>query len=111
MAASAFDWSRPTSLESWGAAIRHIRESLELTLDEVAAKTRISKPYLSNIETARAPGPPSEEKLRRLAKALQLDGKTFLAGADYLRAPESIRKLLAAKERPRRPDGTVDLDR
>ncbi len=40
-----------------------------LTLDVLAEKTGISKPYLSNIETGRAPGPPSEEKLVRIAGA------------------------------------------
>ena len=110
MANPAPQWLRPLSLSSWGATLRRQRESLHLTLDQLAAKTAISKPYLSNIETARAPGPPSEQKLRRLAKALQIDAQSLLAGADFLRAPESIRKLLTAQERPRRPDGTVDLD-
>ena len=33
------------------------------------AKTGISKPYLSLIETGRVPNPPSDEKLRRLEQA------------------------------------------
>ena len=43
------NWTRPASLESWGAAIRRQRESVHLTLDVLANKTGISKPYLSNI--------------------------------------------------------------
>src|SRR4051812_40348866 len=57
-----FNWERPASLASFGAALRRRREGLGLTLDALARATGISKPYLSNIETARAPGPPSEEK-------------------------------------------------
>ncbi len=101
---------RPESLEALGAAIRNRRESLGLTLDEIAAKTHISKPYLSNIETARAPGPPSEEKLRLIANALQLNEIQLVEAGDWLRTPDSVRRLITHSDTPRRPDGTRNLD-
>jgi SOS-response transcriptional repressor LexA len=100
----------PDSLEALGAAIRNHRECLGLTLDEIAAKTHISKPYLSNIETARAPGPPSEEKLRLIANALQINEIQLVEAGDWLRTPDSVRRLIRNANIPRRPDGTRDLD-
>ena len=47
-----FNWNRPGSLAGWGAAIRRRAGEMGLTLDDVADATGISKPYLSNIETA-----------------------------------------------------------
>ena len=84
-----------------------------MTLDQVAATTGISKPYLSNIETGRTPGPPSEGKLEVLAKALGWSAGDLLAAADWLRTPESVRKALRAADAegmPRRGDGAIDLD-
>lgn len=107
---------KPRSLQEFGAAIRRRREAMGMTLDDVAKKTGISKPYLSNIETARAPGPPLEEKLRKLATALQCGAEVLLAAADWLRTPESVRKVVRAmaagqgNEAPIRGDGAVDLD-
>jgi repressor LexA len=102
------------SLPQLGAAIRLRRLAKRLTLDDLARATGISKPYLSNIETARAPGPPSEEKLDRLAAALGLEPASLQAAADWLRTPDSVRALLGQLEAgaavARRPDGTVDLD-
>jgi repressor LexA len=105
---------RPKTLVAFGAAIRRRREGLELTLDGVAGKTGISKPYLSNIETGRTPGPPSEGKLVALAGALEWGEAALIAAADWLRTPVSVRKALAAADSartPRREDGTIDLDR
>ena len=112
-----------------------------MTLDVLAKATGISKPYLSNLETARAPGPPSEEKLRKLARALAaigggvVGGGGLVAGAGVNSAsaggggaggggggfrgpPDGSRGAWwgagGAEEmdsaRPRRADGTVDLD-
>jgi transcriptional regulator with XRE-family HTH domain/SOS-response transcriptional repressor LexA len=117
---ASFPWTRPASLAAFGTALRRQREALDLTLDAVANLTGISKPYLSNIETARTPGPASEEKLRRIAAALQLPVDDLLTGADWLRTPASIRRAVAAggaqpaagdDALPRRADGTIDLDR
>ena len=45
-----------------GPKIRRQRRRLGLTLDELAGRTSISKPYLSLIETGRVANPPSDEK-------------------------------------------------
>lgn len=111
---AAANLPRQATLHDFGAALRRRREQLRLTLDALAAATGISKPYLSNIETARAPGPPSEEKLDKLAAALGLQPASLQAAADWLRTPGSVRALLGQLEAgatvARRPDGTVDLD-
>jgi transcriptional regulator with XRE-family HTH domain len=103
---------RPPSLKAFGAALRRRREALGFTLDELMAKTRISKPYLSNIETGSAPGPASEEKLRRIAAALQIPVKDVVAAGDWLRTPASVRRMIegAGRGLPRRADGAIDLD-
>ena len=57
-------------MEALGPKLRRQRRRLGLTLDELAGRTSISKPYLSLIETGRVPNPPSDEKLRRLEQTL-----------------------------------------
>jgi len=101
---------QPPSLTSFGKDLRAVRRTAQLTLDQLASATGISKPYLSNIETGRTPGPPSEEKLKRLARALPLDPADLLAAADWLRTPPSIRKAILGTHTPRRADGTINLD-
>ncbi len=106
--------TRPKTLRSFGAAIRRQRETLGLTLDVLAAKTGISKPYLSNIETGRAPGPPSEGKLALIAAALGWPERELVMAGDWLRTPKSVREALLAADlaqAPRREDGTINLDR
>ena len=104
---------RPESLAAFGDWFRRQRKSLGITLDELMAKTGISKPYLSNIETGRIPGAASEEKLRRIARALGLSEDDAVAAGDWLRTPESVRRLVAqamTRPLPRRNDGAIDLD-
>ena len=57
-------------MEPLGTKIRRVRRRLGLTLDELAGRTAISKPYLSLIETGRVANPPSDEKLKRLEQVL-----------------------------------------
>lgn len=94
------------TLIEMGQFIRKAREEKKLTLDALALITGISKPYLSNIETARAPGPASEEKLRKIATALDLSADGLVAMADWLRTPESVRNLLR-NGKLRRGDGVA----
>jgi phage repressor protein C with HTH and peptisase S24 domain len=56
--------------------------------------TKISKPYISAIETGRAANPPSEEKLRRLEKALQFAEGQLIRLARLERTPPAIVKEL-----------------
>ena len=102
---------RPATLAEFGRILRSARQTAGLTLDQLSDNTGISKPYLSNIETARAPGPPSEQKLRALAKALALDAGQVLAAADWLRTPQSVRQAIMQAHAPRRADGAIDLDK
>src|SRR4051794_41974510 len=71
-------------VEALGPKLRRQRRRLGLTLDELAGRTGISKPYLSLIETGRVPNPPSDEKLVRLGEALGLpSGEVPAPGAPH----------------------------
>jgi phage repressor protein C with HTH and peptisase S24 domain len=65
-----------------------------LTLDELAGKTSISKPYLSLIETGRVPNPPSDEKLRRLEQTLGFTPNELITQAHLHRTPQDVRAML-----------------
>src|SRR5437899_723322 len=67
-------------METMGVKLRRKRLRLGLTLDELAGKTGISKPYLSLIETGRVMNPPSDEKL--------------LTQAHLQRTPRDVRAVL-----------------
>ena len=79
-----------------GVRIRRQRRRLGLTLDELAAKTAISKPYLSLIETGRVPNPPSDEKLTRIEQSLAFRPGELLAEAHLQRTPDDVRAVLKA---------------
>jgi len=77
-----------------GKKLRRQRVRLALTLDDLAARTGISKPYLSLIETGRVPNPPSDEKLRRLEGALQFTPGELVSQAHLQRTPRDVRAVL-----------------
>src|SRR5580765_2916550 len=81
-------------METLGAKLRRKRLRLGLTLDELAGKTGISKPYLSLIETGRVMNPPSDEKLRRLEQALAFKAGELLTQAHLQRTPRDVRAVL-----------------
>lgn len=81
-------------LEALGPKIRRQRRRLGLTLDELAGKTSISKPYLSLIETGRVPNPPSDEKLRRLEQTLGFTPNELITQAHLHRTPRDVRAML-----------------
>src|SRR5580700_8049445 len=83
-----------TTMEPLGARLRRQRRRLGLTLDELAGRTAISKPYLSLIETGRVPNPPSDEKLRRLEVTLGFTSGELLSQAHLQRTPRDIRAVL-----------------
>jgi phage repressor protein C with HTH and peptisase S24 domain/DNA-binding XRE family transcriptional regulator len=80
--------------ESLGPKLRRQRRRLGLTLDELAGRTNISKPYLSLIETGRVPNPPSDEKLRRLEQTLGFTPGELLSQAHLQRTPRDVRAML-----------------
>ncbi len=58
---------------SLGQILRKRRESMDLTLDEVAFSTGFSKPYLSTIETGRVNNPPRDRLLDKLETVLKFE--------------------------------------
>ena len=81
-------------MDSLGTKLRRQRRRLGLTLDELAGRTGISKPYLSLIETGRVPNPPSDEKLRRLEQSLGFASNELLTQAHLQRTPKDVRVML-----------------
>ncbi|HMB96792.1 MAG TPA: XRE family transcriptional regulator, partial [Tepidisphaeraceae bacterium] len=81
-------------MEPLGPKLRRQRRRLGLTLDELAGRTGISKPYLSLIETSRVPNPPSDEKLRRLEQTLGFTAGELLSQAHLQRTPRDVRAML-----------------
>src|SRR5438876_11845417 len=81
-------------MEALGPKLRRQRRRLGLTLDELAGRTSISKPYLSLIETGRVPNPPSDEKLRRLEQTLGFTPGELITQAHLHRTPRDVRVVL-----------------
>src|SRR4051795_9335987 len=81
-------------MEALGPKIRRQRRRLGRTLDVLAGKTSISKPYLSLIETGRVANPPSDEKLRRLEESLGFTAGELLTQAHLQRTPRDVRAVL-----------------
>src|SRR3954466_4389205 len=82
-------------MDTLGVKLRRQRRRLGLTLDELAGRTGISKPYLSLIETGRVPNPPSDEKLRRLEQSLGFIAGELVSQAHLQRTPRDVRAVLA----------------
>src|SRR5947208_16509407 len=88
--------ARPNvKIEAMGPKLRRHRRRLGLTLDELAGRTGISKPYLSLIETGRVPNPPSDEKLRRLEQTLGFPAGELISQAHLQRTPRDVRAVLS----------------
>ena len=81
-------------MDTMGAKIRRQRRRLGLTLDDLAAKTGISKPYLSLIETGRVNNPPSDEKLHKLERTLGFGASELVSQANLQRTPRDVRAML-----------------
>jgi len=81
-------------METLGVKLRRKRLRLGLTLEELAGRTGISKPYLSLIETGRVMNPPSDQKLRKLEQALDFKAGELLTQAHLQRTPRDVRAVL-----------------
>lgn len=81
-----------------GQIIRKRRHELNITLDEVSAKTGFSKPYLSTIETGKVKNPPSDNLLRRLEEVLKFSAGTLRHVANLDRMPADVRQRFEAYE-------------
>lgn len=92
-------------VEPLGAKIRRRRKELGLTLDELAGRTGVSKPYLSLIETGRVTNPPSDEKLRRIEHSLGFSPAELVSQAHFQRTPRDVRAMLVKLMRGGMGDG------
>ncbi|KKZ71794.1 helix-turn-helix domain-containing protein [Streptomyces showdoensis] len=72
-----------------GAAVRRRRRALDLTLADVAGRSGLSSPFLSQIENDRAR--PSMRSLQRIADALDTTAVQLLAASDATRTVEVVR--------------------
>lgn len=63
-----------------------------LTLDEVAAATNFSKPYLSTVETCKVKNPPSDRLISRLEETLKFETGSLRHLAHMERMPADIRR-------------------
>ncbi len=95
-------------MEPLGPQLRRQRRRLALTLDELASITRISKPYLSLIETGRVPNPPSDEKLKRLEQALRFPPGRLVTQAHLHRTPRDVRAVLQHLMNQKNPQANGD---
>lgn len=74
-------------LEALGELIRAQRQQAELTLRELAARTNVSNPYLSQIE--RGLHEPSVRVLKAIASALNLSAESLLQQAGLLEGDDA----------------------
>ena len=72
-------------LERLGRIIREQRTLAEMSLRELAARTDVSNPYLSQVE--RGLHEPSVRVLRAIAKALNMSAEALMAQAGMIDAP------------------------
>lgn len=97
----AFDEGARGQLEALGLLIRERRQQAELTLRELAARTNVSNPYLSQIE--RGLHEPSVRVLKAIAGALNLSAESLLQQAGILEGsdddkakPPSVEEVVLA---------------
>jgi len=79
---AALDDNAQRQLRALGDFIKSQRTMAELSLRELAARTNVSNPYLSQIE--RGMHEPSVRVLKAIAGALNLSAETLLAQAGLL---------------------------
>ncbi|MET9295312.1 XRE family transcriptional regulator [Streptomyces sp. NPDC003077] len=72
-----------------GAGVRRRRRALDLTLAELARRSGLSAPFLSQVENDRAR--PSMRSLQRIADALETTAVRLLAAAETPRAVDVVR--------------------
>jgi transcriptional regulator with XRE-family HTH domain len=98
------DASGRRQLQALGELIRAQRQQAELTLRELAARTNVSNPYLSQIE--RGLHEPSVRVLKAIAGALNLSAESLLQQAGLLEGtaahpppPPSVEEAVRADPR------------
>jgi transcriptional regulator with XRE-family HTH domain len=79
---ASLDESARLQLQALGDFIRHQRQMAELSLRDLAARTNVSNPYLSQIE--RGLHEPSVRVLKAIATALNVSAESLLTQAGLL---------------------------
>ena len=85
--------SQTERAHSLGVRLRQLRRQTKLTQREVAERVPMSAANLSRVENGDQ-GPPSDETIERLARALNADADELLALAGRATAPASPDRLL-----------------
>ena len=83
-------------LEALGELIRKQRQQAELTLRELAERTNVSNPYLSQIE--RGLHEPSVRVIKAIAAALNLSAESLLIQAGVLDGTEASDDRVTVEE-------------
>jgi len=83
-------------LEALGDLIRKQRQQAELTLRELAERTNVSNPYLSQIE--RGLHEPSVRVIKAIAGALNLSAESLLVQAGVLDGGDTSPKQVTVEE-------------
>jgi transcriptional regulator with XRE-family HTH domain len=97
-----------SQFQALGEFIRTQRHLANLSLRELAARTDISNPYLSQIE--RGLHEPSVRVLKSLAKALNVSAETLLAQAGLLEGEAPAQVPLISTEAAIRADPGLSED-
>jgi transcriptional regulator with XRE-family HTH domain len=79
----------PLATTTLGAQVREARERLGLTVTETARRAGVSQPWLSDVEVGRIQAP-GEERLKKLAHALELDPLELLEASGRLTAEQQL---------------------
>lgn len=87
------------TMSSLARKIRAQRQSLGLTLQQLADMANCGKSYLSQIENDRRPSPPSEALLRRIEQALRLEPGELVHHRQWQETPPEIRHKYQGMQR------------
>jgi transcriptional regulator with XRE-family HTH domain len=78
----------PAFQAALGLAVKHRRQELKLTQEELHLRSELHQRWISNVETGKRN--PSYGSLRRLAAALDLTASELLARAEQIEAGEVV---------------------
>ncbi|HEY7831911.1 MAG TPA: helix-turn-helix transcriptional regulator [Solirubrobacteraceae bacterium] len=77
----------PAFQHALGLAVKHRREELKLTQEQLANDTDLHQRWISNVETGKRN--PSYASLRRLAAGLELSASELIARTEQIEASQS----------------------
>jgi|SRR3977135_30903 transcriptional regulator with XRE-family HTH domain len=80
----------PVGKEKFGASIREVREAKGISLRNLAKRIGVSPTFLSKVETE--DWKPKEDKLRKIASILEMDGDELVASAG--RVPSDLADII-----------------